>query len=85
MYRQAHATLPWPTTLENYRFEGLRTGGPYRLEASYVGHKKAVVKISHLYLGQVHLCDVKLPEGSELAEVTIIGRGAQERKTGASE
>ena len=69
----------------NYRFEGLRTGGPYRLEASYVGHKKAVVKISHLYLGQVHLCDVKLPEGSELAEVTIIGRGAQERKTGASE
>lgn len=68
-----------------YRIEGLRSGGPYRVEASFVGHKHTVLQVGHLKLGAVHQCDVRLPEGSELAEVVIEGKAALQRKTGSTE
>ena len=57
-----------------YRLEGLQPGGPYRVEASFVGHKRTVLQVQHIKLGAVHQCDFRLPEVNELAEVVVEGR-----------
>ena len=67
-----------------YRIDGLRPGGPYRMTVSYVGHKKGVIDIKRLNLGEVHYCNVTLDAAGELAEVTVKG-SASMRKTGGSE
>ena len=77
------------TTVSNqkgqFRFNGLRPGGPYRLEVSFVGHNKSVIDIKRISLGETYSCDVKLTEGNELKEVTVTGQAAALRKTGSSE
>ena len=77
------------TTVSNqkgqFRFDGLRPGGPYRLEVSFVGHNKAVVNIKRISLGELYSCDVKLTAGNELREVIITSQAAAIRKTGSSE
>ena len=67
-----------------YRIDGLRPGGPYVMEVSYVGYNKGVVNIKRLNLGEVYSCDVVMKAGNELAEVVISG-SANMRKTGGSE
>ena len=77
------------TTVSNqkgeFRFDGFRPGGPYRLEVSFVGHNKAVVNIKRISLGELYSCDVKLTAGNELREVIITSQAAAIRKTGSSE
>ena len=68
-----------------FRLEGLRTGGPYRLEATYVGHNKTIVNIQRLLLGDVHEYDVQLEMENNLREVVVAGNRAAERKDGSSE
>ena len=68
------------TTVSNqkgqFRFNGLRPGGPYRLEVSFVGHNKSIIDIKRINLGETYSCDVKLKEGNELKEVIDTGQGA---------
>lgn len=66
-----------------YHLSGLRPGGPYRVESSYVGHQKTIVNVNRILLGQVHICNVTLNPGDELAEVHIVGKHAAEKKTGS--
>ena len=68
-----------------FRITGLTPGGPYRLEVSYVGHKKSVIDIKRISLGEVYSCNVKLSSGNELQEVIVKGQAAALRKTGSSE
>ena len=67
-----------------FRFDGLRPGGPYRVEVSYVGHEKSIVNVRQIRLGEVYSCNVSLKGGSELEEVVVTG-SASIRKTGGSE
>ena len=67
-----------------YRIDGLQPGGPYRLEISYLGHAKSVVKIDRISLGEVYSCDVQLKQGNTLQDVVVDG-SASMRKTGASD
>ena len=60
-----------------YRFEGLRTGGPYHVEATYVGHNKATAYFSRLQLGEVYECNLHLADGNELTEVVVKGKNTQ--------
>ena len=73
------------TTVSNqkgqFRFDGLRPGGPYRLEVSFVGHNKAVVNIKRISLGELYSCDVKLSAGNELREVIITSQAAARVRT----
>lgn len=43
-----------------FRINGVQPGGPYRMEVSFVGHKKGVIKITRVNLGQTYSCDVTL-------------------------
>ena len=68
-----------------YRIDGILPGGPYLIEATYVGHQKSVVDIGVIHLGEVYSCNMTLSEGNELAAVTVDGTRASIRKTGATE
>ncbi len=62
------------TTLDEGRFtlRNLRVGGPYRVEASYVGYQSEVITDLFLQLGQEREISFTLPEGSvDLDAVTI--------------
>jgi len=71
-----------------FNLQGMRTGGPYRVEVSYIGYSTEVFSDIILYLGQTFALDVVLIEGMlELGEVLIVGMRAsafQTDKTGAS-
>lgn len=54
-----------------YNLQGMRTGGPYTVEVSYVGYQKAVFKNITLQLGEAYRLDVTMSESSTLDEVVI--------------
>ena len=68
-----------------YRLEGLRTGGPYHVEATYVGRSKTTAYFSRLQLGEVYECNLHLSDGNELTEVVVKGSNQRKVKTGGSE
>ncbi|MBW6496784.1 MAG: carboxypeptidase regulatory-like domain-containing protein [Bacteroidales bacterium] len=71
-----------------FNLQGMRTGGPYRVEVSYIGYSTEVFSDIVLYLGQTFALDAVLTEGMlELGEVLVVGMRAsafQTDKTGAS-
>lgn len=71
-----------------FNLPGMRAGGPYLVEVSYVGFSKEVYSDITLYLGQTFVLDAVLKEGSlELGEVMVVGKKAsafQTDKTGAT-
>lgn len=69
-----------------YHLEGMRTGGPYRIEFSYVGYRTAIFTGISLKLAETYVCDAKLKESAELDEVVVIGTASKfaGEKTGAS-
>lgn len=71
-----------------FNLQGMRTGGPYRVEVSYIGYSTEVLSEINLYLGQTFALDVVLTEGVvELGEVLVVGMRAsafQTDKTGAT-
>ncbi|WP_348725160.1 TonB-dependent receptor [Parabacteroides goldsteinii] len=71
-----------------YSLQGMRTGGPYTVEVSYVGFQKAVYKNITLQLGETYLLDVKLTESLSLDEVVVTASKAalfNSQKTGAAQ
>ena len=70
-----------------FTIQGMRTGGPYAVTVSYIGHQTKVVKDITLQLGETYNLDVWLSENStDLAEVVVSGRASKfaAEKTGAS-
>jgi len=71
-----------------YSLQGMRTGGPYTVEVSYVGFQKAVYKSITLQLGETYLLDVKLTESLSLDEVVVTASKValfNSQKTGAAQ
>ena len=71
-----------------FNLQGMRPGGPYRLEISFVGYAKKTFTDITLYLGEAFRIDVPLDESAvDVGEVVIVGRKAsafQTDKTGAT-
>lgn len=70
----------------NYQMQGMRIGGPYRIEISYVGHRRAVFTDIYLRLAENYSCNAMLSSSTELDEVVVIGMSSKfaGEKTGAS-
>lgn len=71
-----------------FNLPGMRAGGPYIVEVSYVGYSKETYSDITLFLGQTFELNAVLKAGAlELGEVTVVGKKAsafQTDKTGAS-
>ena len=69
-----------------FMIQGMRTGGPYRVEISYVGYQSIAYTDIQLSLGETYNLDVTLQEGVELNEVVVTGTKSKftNLKTGAS-
>lgn len=59
-----------------YTLQGLRTGGPYRMEMSYIGFQKAVYNDVYLKLGENYVLDANLKESTEQIGEVIISASA---------
>ena len=58
-----------------YSLTGMRSGGPYEVEISYIGFQTQKFTDVQLQLGQDAVIDADLPEGSEmLSEVVVVGK-----------
>lgn len=71
-----------------FNLQGMRPGGPYRVEISFIGYAKKTYTDVRLYLGEAFVLDATLEESNvDVGEVTIVGRKAsafQTDKTGAT-
>ena len=71
-----------------FNLTGMRAGGPYVIEVSFVGYSTEAYSDITLFLGQTFVLNAALKEGSvELGEVMVVGKKAsafQTDKTGAS-
>ena len=55
-----------------YTIQGMRTGGPYKVEISYVGYKKAIFTDIRLELGNIYVLNATLyPSSEQLGEVVV--------------
>lgn len=73
-------------TSGRYTIQGMRVGGPYKIDVSYVGHKTKTFKNVSLLLGQSTDLTCSLEDSSELLdELVVVGkRGLNASKTGAA-
>lgn len=55
-----------------FNLQGMRTGGPYKVEISYVGYQSAIYKGIDLALGENYVLNVSLKESSELLDEVVI-------------
>ena len=55
-----------------YSIQGMRPGGPYTLEVSYIGYNTKVVKNITLALGQNSVLNEQLSEGSEVLDEVVV-------------
>lgn len=70
-----------------FSVQGMRTGGPYRVEISYIGYNSVLYKDLALQLGETYNLHVSLTESSELIdEVVVIATKSKfsAEKTGAT-
>ena len=70
-----------------FTIQGMRTGGPYSVIVSYIGHETKTLKDITLQLGETYNLNVWLSENSKLlTEVVISGKASKfaAEKTGAS-
>src|SRR5574344_2521624 len=69
-----------------YSIQGMRAGGPYKVEISYIGYKTEIIKGITLNLGETANVSSQMSESSELlGEVMVVGRaGLDATKTGAA-
>ena len=67
-----------------YVITGMRSGGPYRVEISYLGMADLEYKNVTLTLGEAFELDAEMKVSNELEAVTVVGESSFEsRKTGA--
>ena len=65
-----------------FTLQGLRTGGPYRVEMSYIGFQKAVYNDVYLKLGENYVLDANLKESTEeIGEIVISATGISNMKS----
>ena len=55
-----------------FNLQGMRTGGPYKVEISYVGYQSAIYKGINLLLGENYVLNVSLKESSELLDEVVV-------------
>ena len=70
-----------------YTIQGMRTGGPYTVEISYVGYQTMVYTDITLQLGEIYTLNVKMQEATEaLSEVVVTASRSKfsNEKTGAT-
>ena len=70
-----------------FTIQGMRTGGPYAVTVSYIGHQPKTLKGITLQLGETYNLNVWLSENAtELTEVVVSGKASKfaAEKTGAS-
>ncbi len=79
------------TTIANveglYDLQGMRSGGPYRVEISFIGYTKGIFTDLRLQLGETSTLNATLKESSvDVEEVIVIGKKSsfQTDKTGAT-
>ena len=70
-----------------YTIQGMRAGGPYKVEITYVGHQPKVFADVNLLLGESQNLSCSLEEDSKvLEELVVTGkRGLNATKTGAAQ
>ena len=57
-----------------FSLQGMRTGGPYKVEVSFVGYAKSTYSEINLSLGETFVLNANLKESTtEVGEVTIVG------------
>ena len=67
-----------------YTIQGMRTGGPYSVEISYVGYQKSSYKNIRLELGNNYQLNVSLKESAEVInEIVVTGVASKKALTGA--
>lgn len=73
--------------LGRFTLQGMRAGGPYSVEISYIGHKPKHYSNLQLRLGESADLSCELEENSELLqEVVVVGRsGLEASRTGAAQ
>ncbi|HZH72470.1 MAG TPA: TonB-dependent receptor, partial [Mariniphaga sp.] len=71
-----------------FNLQGMRPGGPYKVDISFIGYSTKTYTDIRLYLGEAFVLDVVLDESTvDVGEVLIVGRKAsafQTDKTGAT-
>lgn len=70
-----------------FSIQGMRTGGPYKVEISYVGYDSQVITGITLALGETFELDVKMGESSEVMDEVVVTAARTKfttLKTGAS-
>ena len=70
-----------------FTIQGMRTGGPYAVTVSYIGHQTKTVRGIQLSLAETFNLPVKLSESTtDLSEIVITGNASKfsQEKTGAS-
>jgi outer membrane receptor protein involved in Fe transport len=82
-------TVYGTTTQPNGSFTipGMRIGGPYKVEISYIGYQPKVVDGFSLSLGEPYALNETLSQGGQqLKEVTVVGTGSKihQQRTGAA-
>lgn len=55
-----------------FNLQGMRTGGPYKVEITYVGYQSAIYKGINLSLGDNYVLNVTLKESSELLDEIVV-------------
>ena len=59
-----------------YSIQGMRAGGPYKVEVSYVGYQTMVFKGINLQLGDNYVLSAELKESSELLDEVVVTASA---------
>jgi len=70
-----------------FSLQGMRTGGPYSVEISYIGYQTAIYTGITLQLGEAYMLDATLSQSSELLDEVIIVASRSKfagEKTGAA-
>jgi outer membrane receptor for ferrienterochelin and colicin len=67
-----------------FHIQGMRVGGPYRVEVSFLGYRKSVFTEITLQLGETYLLDAELTESAEALEEVVVTAYRQTAKTGTA-
>lgn len=55
-----------------FSIQGMRTGGPYKVEISYIGYQTVIHKGIYLQLGEVYQLNVQMKDATELLEEVVV-------------
>lgn len=67
-----------------FNLQGMRVGGPYRVEVSYVGYQSAIFKGITLQLGEVYVLNVDLKESAEALDEVVVTAPKSIAKSGVA-